>query len=51
MFPPLRQRIADAVLKLEDQLEAGQESGAALEEVVRAREVMEAARKALAEGM
>jgi hypothetical protein len=38
------------VQKLEDQLEAGQESGAAPEEVTKAKEVVEAARKATMDG-
>jgi hypothetical protein len=52
VFPPLRQRIADSVQKLEDQLE-GQENGASAapdEEIVRAKEVIAGAKVVLGEG-
>jgi hypothetical protein len=52
VFPPLRQRIADSVQKLEDQLE-GQENGASAfpeEEIVRAKEVIAGARRVLGDG-
>lgn len=40
VFPSLRQRIADALQKLEDQLEVGQEKGATDEEIEKAKEVI-----------
>ncbi|TVY83638.1 Tubulin-specific chaperone A [Lachnellula suecica] len=46
VFPPLRQRIADAVQKLEDQVEAG---GATDEEAAKAKEAIKAAKDATAE--
>ena len=46
MFPPLRQRITDALEKLQDQLEAGQASGASEEEVKKAQEVIALAKEA-----
>ncbi|PMD32788.1 tubulin binding cofactor A [Hyaloscypha variabilis F] len=46
VFPPLRQRITDALAKLEDQLEAGQASGASEEEVKKAQEVIALAKEA-----
>jgi tubulin-specific chaperone A len=56
VFPPLRQRIADAVQKLEDQLEAsGQEKGAVGgpvpdEEIMRAKEGLVIAKNVIGEG-
>ncbi len=49
MFPPLRQRITDALAKLEDQLEAGQAGGASEEEVAKAQEVIKLAKDAAKE--
>jgi len=52
VFPPLRQRIADAVQDLEDRL-SGQENGDSTvpdEEIARAKEVVAAAKKVLEEG-
>ncbi len=46
MFPPLRQRITDALAKLEDQLEAGQAGGASAEEITKAQEVIKLAKEA-----
>ena len=46
MFPPLRERIKDALIKLEDQLEAGQAGGACEESVNKAKEVVKAAKEA-----
>jgi len=49
VFPPLRQRITDAMQKLEDQLGAlGQENGSD-EEIMRAKEVLGAAKRVLEE--
>jgi len=48
VFPPLRQRIMDATHKLEDQIEAGQANGASEEQIVKAKEVVEAAKKVAA---
>jgi tubulin-specific chaperone A len=44
VFPSLRKRIADALQRLQDQLEDG--AGSAKEEVQRAREVLAAAKEA-----
>lgn len=49
MFPPLRQRILDGLAKLEDQLEAGQASGASEEEVKKAQDVIKLAKEATKE--
>jgi len=49
VFPPLRQRITDALAKLEDQLEAGQAGGANEEEVKKAQEVIKLAKEATKE--
>lgn len=49
VFPPLRQRIKDALAKLEDQLEAGQASGASEEEIKKAQEVIKLAKEATKE--
>lgn len=46
VFPPLRERIADAVQKLEDQVEAG---GATDDEISKAREAIEKAKVATKE--
>jgi tubulin-specific chaperone A len=46
VFPPLRQRITDALQKLEDQLELGQERGASDEEIAKAKEVIQQAKAA-----
>jgi len=45
VFPPLRQRINDAVARLEDKLEAAQENGGSEEEVSKAQEVLKAAKE------
>jgi len=51
IFPPLRERIANAVVKLEEQLEKAGESGAASEvEMERGREVVRGAKEDLADG-
>jgi tubulin-specific chaperone A len=44
VFPPLRQRIKAAILKLEEQLEIGQENGATDEEIAKAKEVIDEAK-------
>jgi len=49
IFPPLRQRIGDAVQKLEDQLQAGQESEAPAAELEKAKDVIQQAKAALSE--
>ncbi|PMD15982.1 putative tubulin-specific chaperone Rbl2 [Hyaloscypha hepaticicola] len=49
VFPPLRQRITDALAKLEDQLEAGKASGASEEEIKKAQEVITSAKEATKE--
>jgi tubulin-specific chaperone A len=49
VFPPLRQRITDALAKLEDQLEAGKAGGASEEEVKKAQEVITLAKEATKE--
>lgn len=50
MFPPLRQRISDSVQKLEDQLESASEGGSATEEeVTKAKEVIQDAKKMLSQ--
>jgi tubulin-specific chaperone A len=49
VFPPLRQRILDGLAKLEDQLEAGQASGASEEEVKKAQDVIKLAKEATKE--
>jgi len=46
VFPPLRERITDALHKLEDQLERGGDDA----EMEKAKEVVEAAKKAVANG-
>lgn len=46
VFPPLRQRIADALQKLEDQVESAQQGGASEEEIAKAKEAIEQAKKA-----
>lgn len=46
VFAPLRVRIAAALQKLEDQLELGEEKGAAEEEITKAKEVIEEAKAA-----
>jgi len=48
VFPPLRQRITDALQKLEDRLQGVQEGGAAEAEITKAKEVIEQAKKAAA---
>jgi hypothetical protein len=45
VFPPLRQRITDALQKLEDQLEATESNGASADEVTKAKEVIAQAKK------
>jgi tubulin-specific chaperone A len=49
VFPPLRQRITDALAKLEDQLEAGQAGGASEEEIKKAKDVIKLAKEATKE--
>ncbi|EKD20649.1 uncharacterized protein L3040_006373 [Drepanopeziza brunnea f. sp. 'multigermtubi'] len=44
VFPPLRERISDALKKLEDQVETAQSSGASEEEIVKAKEVIKSAK-------
>lgn len=44
VFPPLRQRIRAAILKLEEQLETGQENGATDEEIAKAKDVIDEAK-------
>ncbi|CZT47873.1 related to beta-tubulin binding protein [Rhynchosporium secalis] len=46
VFPPLRQRIKDALQKLEDQVEDGQSNGAVESEITKAKEVIQSAREA-----
>ncbi|CAL3973287.1 unnamed protein product [Diplocarpon coronariae] len=46
VFPPLRERISDALKKLEDQLEAGKSTGASEEELTKAKEVIKGTKKA-----
>ncbi|KAH0536470.1 hypothetical protein FGG08_006651 [Glutinoglossum americanum] len=46
VFPPLKQRIADALAKLEDQLEAGTESA---EELTKAKDAVAAAKQCIRE--
>lgn len=45
MFGPLRDRIADAVTKLEDQISAGEETGASAEELENAKKVLQQAKE------
>lgn len=40
VFPSLRKRIADALEKLEEQLEVGEEKGATEQEIAKAKEVI-----------
>lgn len=40
MIPPLRKRIVDALEKLEEQLEVGEEKGATEEEITKAKDVI-----------
>lgn len=47
VFPPLRQRIEDALEKLKDQLEAGQAKGASEAEITAATETIEKAKLAI----
>jgi len=49
VFPPLRQRIEDALFRLEDQVAAGEGSGATDEEISKAKEVIQSAKKAVKE--
>jgi tubulin-specific chaperone A len=49
VFPPLRQRIADAVAKLEDQIEVGEENAAPAEEISKAKDTVANAKAALNE--
>lgn len=44
--PPLRERITDALKKLEAQAEVGEVSGASEEEITKAREVIKSAKEA-----
>jgi len=45
VFPPLRQRINDAVVKLEDKLEAAEEDKGSEEEISKAKEVLKVAKE------
>ncbi|PBP19470.1 putative tubulin-specific chaperone Rbl2 [Diplocarpon rosae] len=45
VFPPLRERISDALKKLEDQVEAGKSTGSSEEELTKAKEAIENAKK------
>lgn len=49
MFPPLRQRIGDALAKLEDQVEAAKQSAAPEEEIKKAQDVIVQAKEAAGE--
>lgn len=49
VFPALQLRISDALQKLEDQLEIGQEKGAADDELAKAKEVRLEARAVLSQ--
>lgn len=49
VFPTLRKRIADSVRVLEEQIEAGQESGGAAEEGKEKEEEMRRAKEVVAE--
>lgn len=49
VFPPLRQRITDALQKLEDQIEVAQQSGASPEEIAKAKNVIDQAKAAASE--
>ncbi|KAH7364787.1 tubulin binding cofactor A [Rhexocercosporidium sp. MPI-PUGE-AT-0058] len=46
VFPPLRERIKDALQKLEDQVEDGESNGADEGEITKAKEVIESAKQA-----
>ncbi|KAK0108597.1 hypothetical protein ONS95_003393 [Cadophora gregata] len=46
VFPPLRERIKDALQRLEDQVEEGQTNGALEEEIAKAKEVIKNAKEA-----
>lgn len=45
MFPPLRERINDAVAKLEEKLEAAEEIDASEEDIAKAKEVLKEAKE------
>lgn len=47
VFPPLRERIKNAIMKLEDKLEAAQEGGSAKEEITRAKDTIQLAKAAV----
>ncbi|KAL3419215.1 tubulin-specific chaperone Rbl2 [Phlyctema vagabunda] len=47
VFPPLRERIADALAKLEDQLETAQENEGNPEEITKAKDVVAQAKTAV----
>ena len=51
VFPPLRQRIEDAVNKLEDQLETAKENSGPEAEIEKATEVIANAKKTLSQGV
>ncbi|KAG4434306.1 hypothetical protein IFR05_010219 [Cadophora sp. M221] len=46
VFPPLRERIKDALQRLEDQVEDGESNGADEGEITKAKEVIESAKEA-----
>ncbi|KAG4414746.1 hypothetical protein IFR04_012133 [Cadophora malorum] len=46
VFPPLRERIKDALQKLEDQVEEGQSNGASEEEISKAKDIITSTKEA-----
>ncbi|KAG0650727.1 hypothetical protein D0Z07_2313 [Hyphodiscus hymeniophilus] len=48
VFPPLRQRIVDALQKLEDQVQGAQQGGASEAEITKAKDAVAQAKKAAA---
>ncbi|KAH9215519.1 tubulin binding cofactor A [Leptodontidium sp. 2 PMI_412] len=46
VFPPLRERIKDALQRLQDQVEDGESNGADEAEITKAKEVIESAKEA-----
>jgi tubulin-specific chaperone A len=46
IFTPLRQRISNALQKLEDHVKSAEQGGASDEEIAKAKEVVEQAKKA-----
>lgn len=49
MFPPLTQRIEDALHKLEDKLDAEKDNGATPEEILKAEDVIKDATRVIAD--